>query len=288
MTVSTVSLAAITTKRRRKRPKPLLVASVVILAVMVLAAVFAPLLAPYNPDQTDLLNTLADPSLAHLMGTDATGRDTFSRLLYGARLSLLAPFAVALLTLIVGSLIGLVAARSGGAVDLVISRAMDIVFAFPTLLLALLAVAVFGPGLAAPIIALAIGYIPFMGRIVRSATIQEQVRPYVGSHVVMGFSSFVITVRHIFPNVLPILLAQSALAFGYAMLDLAALSYLGLGVQPPQADWGSMIAASQSAVLQGSLWSVIFPGAAVVLTVLSINVLGESLADRFSGAKESA
>lgn len=287
MTLSTVSVATAAPKPRRARPKPLLVASVAVLVVMVLAAVFAPLLAPYPPDQTDLLDTLAPPSLQHLMGTDTTGRDTYSRLLYGARLSLLAPFLVTLLTLMVGSVVGLVAARTGGSVDLVLSRAMDIVFAFPTLLLALLSVAVFGPGLAAPICALAIGYIPFMGRIVRSATMQEQVRPYVGSHVVMGFTPFAITVRHIFPNVLPILLAQSALAFGYAMLDLAALSYLGLGAQPPLADWGSMIAQGQSAVLQGSLWCVIFPGAAVVLTVLAINVIGESLADRFSAAKES-
>lgn len=280
-----VRVLSATQTGRAKRPG-LTLAAVIFLGILIVAAILAPLLMPYDPDQTDLFNTLAAPSLAHPMGTDEVGRDTLSRLLAGARLSLLAPLAVAVLTMLVGTAIGLTAARLGGGYDIVLSRAMDIVFAFPTLLLALLAVAVFGPGLTAPIWALAIGYTPFMGRIVRAAAIQEQVRPYVGAHQVMGFSGMWITLRHILPNILPLLLAQATLAFGYAMLDLAALSYLGLGVQPPEADWGSMIAASQSAVLQGNLWSVIFPGAAVVLTVLSVNVIGESLTDRFGTGAE--
>ncbi len=265
---------------RTRRPGMTL-AAIIFLGVVIVAAILAPVLAPYDPEQTDLLTVSGAPSFAHLMGTDDVGRDTLSRLLSGAQLSLLAPLAVAVLTMVVGTAIGLAAARLGGVVDVVLSRAMDIVFAFPTLLLALLAVAIFGPGLTAPIWALAIGYTPFMGRIVRSAAIQEQVRPYIGAHQVMGFSSMWITLRHILPNILPMLLAQATLSFGYAMLDIAALSYLGLGVQPPAADWGSMISASQSAVLQGNLWSVIFPGAAVVLTVLSVNIIGESLTERF-------
>jgi peptide/nickel transport system permease protein len=287
MTLSTVAMATIPRRRRRRRAPVLVTASVVFLVIIVLAAIFAPLLAPMNPDTTDILNASAPPSAEHWLGTDSTGRDTLSRLLYGARLSLLAPLAVAILTAIVGAIVGLVAARSGGAVDLVVSRAMDIVFAFPSLLLALLAVAIFGPGLAAPICALAIGYIPFLGRIVRSATQQEQVRPYIGSHTVMGFSSWWITVRHILPNIVPLLLAQTTLAFGYAMLDIAALSYLGLGVQPPAADWGSMIAQSQSAVMQGELWAMFWPSVAVILTVLSVNVLGEWLTDHTSARGRS-
>lgn len=283
MTLDTVSMATFTPKRRRRRAPALVVASATFLVLVTLAAIFAPLIAPHDPDQTNLLQALAPPSLDHLFGTDSTGRDTLSRVIHGARLSLLAPLAVVILTTIVGAAVGVIAARAGGAVDVVVSRTMDIVFAFPALLLAMLSVAIFGPGLIAPICALAIAYIPFMGRIMRSATLQEQARAYVGSHAVMGFTSLWITMRHILPNVLPILLAQATLAFGYAMLDLAALSYLGLGVQPPAADWGSMIAQSQSAVLQGNMWSIVFPSAAVILTVLSVNTLGEWISDRFSG-----
>lgn len=288
MTLDTVSMATRAPKRRRRRTPALVVASATFLVLVTLAAIFAPLIAPHDPDQTNLLQALAPPSLDHLFGTDSTGRDTLSRVLHGARLSLLAPLAVVILTTIVGAAVGVIAARAGGAVDVVVSRTMDIVFAFPALLLAMLSVAIFGPGLIAPICALAIAYIPFMGRIMRSATLQEQARAYVGSHAVMGFTSMWITMRHILPNILPILLAQATLAFGYAMLDLAALSYLGLGVQPPAADWGSMIAQSQSAVLQGNLWSIVFPSAAVILTVLSVNTLGEWISDRFSGSKGGA
>lgn len=281
MTLNTVAMSIVTPTR--KRISPMVTASLAFLILITLAAIFAPLIAPHDPNQTNILVTQASPSLEHWFGTDSTGRDTFSRLLYGARLSLLAPLFVALLTTVIGAAVGLTAARAGGMVDLVISRTMDIVFAFPSLLLALLAVAIFGPGLAAPICALAIGYIPFIGRIVRAEALQEQARPYVGSHQVMGFTPLWITVRHILPNILPVLIAQATLTFGYAMLDLAALSYLGLGVLPPAADWGSMISQSQSVVLQGNLWSIIFPSAAVILTVLSVNILGESITDRFSG-----
>jgi peptide/nickel transport system permease protein len=268
-------------RRRRPKPRGLVIAAIAVISTMALAALLAPVLAPYSQSQTDLMNTLSAPSAAHPLGTDSMGRDTLSRLLYGAQLSLLAPLAVVLLTTVVGTIIGLIAARVGGVLDLLLSRGMDIVYAFPALLLAMLSVAIFGPGLVAPVCALAIAYVPFIGRLVRNAAQQEQAKPYVGAHAVMGFSGTWITIRHILPNIVPMLMAQSTLAFGYAMIDLAALSYLGLGVQPPQADWGSMIAASQSAVLQGSMWSFLFPGVAVILTVLSVNIIGSALTDRF-------
>ena len=284
MSLDTVALATARRRQRARVRRPRLASFAgAFLVIVVAAAVFAPLLAPYDPNATDILNALAPPSPEHIMGTDSTGRDTYSRLLFGAQLSLLGPLAVVVLTTVVGSGIGLLAARAGGVTDILLSRSMDIVFAFPSLLLALLSVAIFGPGLAAPVCALAIAYIPFLGRIVRAAALQEQAQPYIGSHVVMGFGSWSITLRHILPNISPVLLAQATLGFGYAMVDLAALSYLGLGVQPPAADWGSMISASQSAVLQGSMWSLIFPSLAVLLTVLSVNIIGESLSDKVSG-----
>jgi peptide/nickel transport system permease protein len=199
--------------------------------------------------------------------------------MYGARLSLLAPLGVVVVATVAGVVLGLAAARGPGWLDTVLSRAMDVVFAFPGLLLAMLAVAVFGPGLVAPMAALAISYTPFVGRVVRSLALQEAGRPYVDSYSVMGFSRLAVTVRHILPNLVPVIAAQSALSFGYALVDLATLSFLGLGVRPPASDWGSMIAQSQPALLQGLPWGAVIPGLAVLLTVVAVNVLGDHLAD---------
>jgi peptide/nickel transport system permease protein len=198
--------------------------------------------------------------------------------MYGARLSLLAPLGVVVVATVAGVVIGLAAARGPAWLDTLLSRAMDVVFAFPGLLLAMLAVAVFGRGLAAPMVALAISYTPFVGRVVRSLALQEAARPYVDSYSVMGFSRLAVTVRHILPNLVPVIAAQAALSFGYALVDLATLSFLGLGVRPPASDWGSMIAQAQPALLQGLPWSAIVPGLAVLLTVIAVNVLGDHLA----------
>jgi peptide/nickel transport system permease protein len=283
MTLTIPALRARSARRRRRRPLSVTLA----LAFLLLAAVtglLAPVLAPHSPDATSLLDSLAPPGAeGHWLGTDSTGRDVLSRLMYGARLSLLAPLGVVLLSGLLGTAIGLLAARAGGWADAVLSRGMDIVFAFPSLLLAMLVVAVFGPGLAAPICALAVSYTPFIGRVVRSVAMQEGARPYMESYRVMGFGEVWVTVRHLLPNVLPVLIAQSALSFGYALVDLASLSYLGLGVRPPDADWGSMISQAQSAILQGAPWSGLVPGLAVLLTVVSVNVLGEHIGGAVAG-----
>ncbi|GAA1569570.1 ABC transporter permease subunit [Actinomadura kijaniata] len=265
--------------RRRRPHRPLgLVLAAAFLSLVVLTAVLAPVLAPHSPEATDLLNSLAPPGTeGHWLGTDSTGRDVLSRLMHGARLSLLAPLGVVLLSGVLGTAVGLLAARAGGWVDAVLTRAMDIVFAFPSLLLAMLVVAVFGPGLAAPVCALAVAYTPFLGRVVRSMALQEGARPYMEGYRVMGFGEWWVTLRHLLPNVAPVILAQGTLSFGYALVDLASLSYLGLGVRPPEADWGSMISQAQSAILQGRPWSGLIPGIAVLLTVVSVNVLGEHL-----------
>ncbi|MBW8481228.1 ABC transporter permease [Actinomadura parmotrematis] len=274
MTLSVPALRARSARPRRRRPLGLALAAAFLLAVAVAGAA-APLLAPHSPDTTDLLGSLAPPGTAgHLLGTDSSGRDVLSRLLYGARLSLLAPLGVVALSTLLGTAIGLLAARCGGWADAALSRAMDVVFAFPSLLLAMLAVAVFGPGLAAPVCALAVGYTPFVGRVVRSMALQEGARPYLEAYRVMGFGEPWVTLRHLLPNVAPVLAAQSALSFGYALVDLASLSYLGLGVRPPAADWGQMIAEAQGAILQGAPWSALVPGAAVLLTVGCVNAVG--------------
>ncbi|QNG38743.1 ABC transporter permease [Geodermatophilaceae bacterium NBWT11] len=277
MTLTVPALRARRVRWNRHRPLTVVLASV-LLAVVVVAAAAAPLLAPYRPDATSLVDSLLPPGTAgHLLGTDSTGRDVLSRLLFGARLSLLAPLGVVLTSTVLGVAVGLTAARGPRWADLLLSRGMDIAFAFPSLLLAMLAVAVFGPGLVAPMIALSIAYTPFVGRVVRSLAVQEGSRAYVESYAVMGFSTTWVTLRHLLPNLAPALTAQAALAFGYALIDLATLSFLGLGVRPPQSDWGSMIAQAQPAILQGLPASAIVPGITVLLTVIAVNLLGEHL-----------
>ncbi|MER6526296.1 ABC transporter permease [Streptomyces sp. NPDC001508] len=277
MTFTVPALRAKAARKRARQPLSLVLAAG-FLVLAALTGLLAPVLAPHSPDATSLLDSLLPPgSPGHLLGTDSTGRDVLSRLMYGARLSLLAPLGVVLLSMLLGTTIGLLAARAGGWADAVLSRGMDIVFAFPSLLLAMLVVAVFGPGVLAPVCALAISYTPFIGRIVRSVALQESAKPYLESYRVMGFGKMWVTLRHLLPNVMPVVIAQSALSFGYALVDLASLSYLGLGVRPPASDWGSMINEAQSAILQGSAWAGLVPGVAVLLTVVSVNVIGEHI-----------
>jgi peptide/nickel transport system permease protein len=257
--------------------------SCLVLASFVAMAVFAPLLAPYPPDQTDLLLSLAPPSPAHWLGTNQFGQDTFSRIIYGSRTSLIGPLSIVVLSTVFGIVLGLVAGWRGGWIDAGLSRVFDIAFAFPGLLLAILAVALFGKGLAAPVIAMSIAYTPFVARLVRSLVLQAKSRPYVAAYQVLGFGSAYVATRRLLPNIAPTVLAQSTLNFGYAVIDLAALSFLGLGVQPPTPDWGAMINEGRGAVLSGQPLSAIAPAVAIIIVVVAFNVVGEELADRIAG-----
>lgn len=259
---------------------PLYWVAVVVLAVMVTVAIFAPLIAPHDPDFADLGSSLAQPSAEHLLGADRSGRDTLSRLVHGARTSLLGPLGVVLMSSVLGSALGLAAAWRGGLADSLISRFLDLVYAFPGLLLAIVVVALTGPGLLAPTLAMGVAYTPYVARLVRTAALSEQVKPYIAAYRIQGFSGWTIALRHVLPNIAPVVLAQSALNFGYSLLDLAALSYIGFGVQPPTADWGTEISAAQQAILAGAPMSALAPGICVVLTVVAFNIVGESIADR--------
>ncbi|WP_411110582.1 ABC transporter permease [Streptomyces sp. c-19] len=261
---------------------PLFAVSVAVLAALVLVALLAPVLAPYDPEALDLASSLVGTGADHLLGTDQSGRDVLSRLLHGARTGLLGPLLVVTVSTLLGTLIGVVAAWRGGWADTVLSRSMDMVFAIPGLLLAILLVTVVGSGMTAPVIAMAVAYTPYVGRLVRGIARQEKARPYIEAYRVQGWSGWTVSVRHLLPNIAPTVLAQSAMNFGYALMDLAALSYLGFGVQPPTADWGAMINEGQSAVQQGAMLPALAPSACIVLAVVAFGIVGEGLADRIA------
>ncbi|TSB32730.1 ABC transporter permease [Streptomyces benahoarensis] len=261
---------------------PLFALSVAVLAVLVLVAALAPVIAPYDPEALDLSASLVGTSGDHLLGTDQSGRDILSRLIHGARTGLLGPLLVVAVSTALGTVLGAVAAWRGGWTDTFLSRSMDLVFAIPGLLLAILLVAVAGSGMTAPVVAMAVAYTPYAGRLVRGIARQEKARPYIESYRVQGWSGWTICLRHLLPNIAPTVLAQSAMNFGYALMDLAALSFLGFGVQPPTADWGAMINDGQAAVLQGAILPALAPSACIVLAVVAFGIVGEGLADRIA------
>jgi peptide/nickel transport system permease protein len=266
--------------RRRPRRDPVLVACVVVIAGLLLVALFAPWLAPYDPNESSILAANEGPSSAHLLGTDSVGRDILSRIIYGARLSLLGPALVVAIATVSGVATALFSAWHGGRIDAGTSRVLDVLFAFPGLIFAILAVAMFGPGLVAPVIALSIAYTPYIARILRSAAIKERSLPYVAALHVGGMSPAQICTRHLLPNLMPYVLVQAAVSFGYALVDLSALSYLGLGVQPPSAEWGRMLADGQAAILNGQPQASVFAGLAIVITVVAFNLLADRLVRR--------
>ncbi|KOU63693.1 ABC transporter permease [Streptomyces sp. WM4235] len=252
-------------------------------ALVVLVALVAPWLAPHDPNAVDFGASLANPTPHLPLGGDISGRDTLSRLIVGARTSLLGPLGVVVLSTLLGVVIGVTAAWRGGWVDALLSRTSELLLAFPGLLLAMLLVSLYGRGLIAPMVALSLAYTPFVSRLARSLALSEVGKPYLAAYRVQGFSGAWICVRHLVPNIAPVVLAQSTVNFGYALLDLAALSFLGLGVPPLTPDWGAMINDGQSAILDGAPLSALAPCLAVILTVVAFNVVGERFADRVSG-----
>ena len=265
---------------RRFRTSPAIVVSGSVIVAATVVAVAGPLLAPYNPDLPQLSQYFFGPSPEHLLGFDASGRDVLSRLLYGARTSMLGPLAVTLMCMTLGSLLAVTAAWRGGALDAVISSGLDILFAFPGILLAVLAAAVFGAGLVAPVLALSVAYTPCVARVLRGAALRERAQLYVAALEVQGASGVAICLRHLIPNLLHLIVAQATTLFGYAMVDLAAISFLGLGVQPPNADWGVMVSENQQGIIQGFPLPALAAGICIVVVVVAFNILGERLYER--------
>ena len=247
-----------------------------------LIAVLAPVVAPYGPNAADLLHPSAGPSESHLLGTDEIGRDLVSRLIWGARSGLLGPLIVISIATAVAIPLAALAGWLGGAVDLVIGRVLDLLFAFPGLLLAILVVSLYGPGLLPCAVSLSLSYMPWIARVARSGIVRERNKAYIAAVDVQGLSGFAICTRHLIPNISSIIWSQATISFGYALIDLAALSFLGLNVQPPTADWGVMV-NNEAALLQGHPFQVFYPCLLIVLCVTAVTYLGKRLADDVDG-----
>lgn len=253
-----------------------------IVGLAVLLAIFGPLVRPHDPNAAQLEFQFVGPFQAkgYLLGFDSQGRDMLSRLMVGARTSMLGPFLVVVMSMALGIVISIIAAWRGGWVDAALGTVMDILFAFPGILLAVLAAAVFGSGLGAPTIALAIAYTPYIARVLRSAAIRERARDYIAAAEVQGVSTLNICARHLLPNIGPLVVAQATLVFAWAMVDLAAISFLGLGVQPPTADWGVMVSTGEAGVVQGYPFESLSAGICIVLVVVAVSLLGERMSAR--------
>jgi peptide/nickel transport system permease protein len=253
------------------------IASAIVIGAATFVAILGPLLAPDSPVIGQLSDSYVGPTPGHPLGFDGNGRDLVSRLLVGARTSMLGPLAVVVICILVGTLLAVSAAWRRGVYDAFVSSGLDVLFAFPGILLAILAATVFGAGLVAASLALAVAYTPYVARVLRGAALRERSQPYVAALEVQGASAVTICLRHLIPNMLPLVVAQATILFGYAMVDLAAISFLGLGVQPPNPDWGVMISENQSGVMQGYPLAALAAGICIVLVVVAFNVLGERL-----------
>ena len=287
--MTTVRAAGETASRRGlallRATGPAGIASAAVIAAATFAAAFGPLLAPYDPDLPNLSLAWAGPVGGHLLGYDFEGRDVLSRLLAGAQSSMLGPLAVVTLSVTAGTLLAVTAAWRRGVSNTVISSGLNILFAFPGILLAVLAAAVFGAGLPAAAIALSLAYLPYVTRVLRGAALRERNQPYVAALEVQGASATAICLRHVVPNIAPLIVAQATILFGYAMVDLAAVSFLGLGVQPPTANWGVMISENQDGLLLGHPLPAVAAGLCIVAVVIAVNVLGERLFEQARAAR---
>ncbi len=259
-------------------------AGLLIVLLVLLTALFAPLLAPHAPELTNNTVFLKPPfwqaggSISYPLGTDAIGRDILSRLIYGARLSLVIGLAVVALSVVVGTVLGMAAGYFRGVFEIAVMRLMDIILTLPSLLLAIVIVAILGPGLMNAMLAVAIVVLPHYVRITRAAVISEMSRDYVTAARMNGAGHLRLMFNEVLPNCMAPLIVQASLGISTAILDAAALGFLGLGAQPPSPEWGTMLADAREFVMR-AWWVVTFPGLAILITVLAFNLLGDGLRD---------
>lgn len=249
-----------------------------IVLFFIILALFAPLIAPYSFKDQDLTKRLMAPSSGHWFGTDDFGRDIFSRIVFGARISLWVGFFSVLGSVVLGTLLGIIAGYYGRWVDTIISRTFDIMLAFPSILLAIAVVAILGPSLQNALIAIAVINIPNFGRLIRSRVLSVKQEEYIMAARAVGMKDSRILFHHILPNSISPVIVQATLAIATAILDAASLGFLGLGAQAPTPEWGKMLADAKEYLIQAP-WTLFFPGIAIMLTVLGFNLMGDGLQD---------
>jgi peptide/nickel transport system permease protein len=249
-----------------------------IIVLMVVLAGLANLVAPYDPTEMKVMDALKGPSGSHLFGTDRFGRDVLSRTIHGTRIALGVALSSIGIAVLIGSVLGLIGGFVGGWSDMLIGRVMDILFSFPTLVLAIAIAAMMGPGLNNAVLAIAVVYIPLFCRVARGPVIAERAKEHVAAAIALGGGSLRIIFRHILPNVLAPLIVQASVSLAFAILIEASLSYVGLGTQPPDPSWGTMLNEGRT-YLETAPWMSIFPGLAIMLAVLGFNLLGDGLRD---------
>lgn len=255
-----------------------------IVLVLVLCAIFAPLIAPFDPNEQNLAMRLLPPiyengaNSAYILGTDDFGRDLLSRIIYGARVSIMIGFISVVISLAIGLLLGILAGYYGGLIDLIIMRIVDIMLAIPAILLAIVIVAILGPSLYNAMIAIGIVGIPTYARIIRASVLAEKEKEYVIASRINGSSDLRLMLLVILPNCLSPIIVQATMGFASAVLEAAGLSFLGLGAQPPLAEWGAMLSNSLQYITTAP-WMILYPGLAIFLTVLGFNLIGDALTD---------
>jgi peptide/nickel transport system permease protein len=258
--------------------RPLVAIGMVIMVVIILVAIFAPVLAPYEPNSPDLANTLAQPSKTHLLGTDAIGRDTLSRVLYGARTSLIIGISVVFISAVIGGVLGMLAGYFGGWVYIIIMRLIDALMTFPMVLLSLVISALLGGGMKNLMVALTVGMISGYARLMCGQVMSIRENDYVMAERSIGASSFRIMARHVFPNSFAPYIVLMTMALGGVVLAEAGLSYLGVGISPPTAAWGSMVNDGQQYLTSNPMLAFA-PGFALMLVVFAFNMIGDGLRD---------
>lgn len=252
--------------------------ALIVLVLLIAAAAAAPLVAPYRPDAIDVVNRLAGSTPQHWLGTDSLGRDTFSRLLYGGRVSLLAALLAVSIAAVIGLPLGLVAGYFGGSVDWLLGRAADVIMTFPAIILAIAIIAATGPGLTHAMLALGVVYAPRLFRVVRGSTLAVRAETYVTASISIGTPTRRIIARRVLPNILSPLLVQVSLLLAAALLAEAALSLLGLGVVPPTPSWGNILGRGFEDI-RSTPMLVVWPGVAIAIATLSFNLIGDGLRD---------
>lgn len=261
------------------RSHPSMIIGLCILFCIIFVTLVGPYLTPYLPLKTNPENMLQPPSTAHPMGTDNFGRDILTRIVYGAQLDLVIAFSVVAIALGLGVLIGIFSGYYGGKVDDVVMRVADVILAFPSFILALTITAVLGNSIPNVIIAIAIAYIPYFVRLTRGEVLSARELDYAEAARCVGNPTWRVMYLHLLPNCLTPALVQATLCLGWAILDASGLAFLGLGIRPPTPEWGVMVSEGARDIISGQWWTAFFPGAVIVLTAFSFNLIGDSLRD---------